>query len=63
MIINIDWDNIWNCLKEDIYYVVKTVSTLGYGNITPNNEIGIVIYICLVLSGQFITIIGTVLNT
>lgn len=62
MVINIDWDNIWNCLIEDIYYVVQTVSTLGYGNITtPNNHIGMVVSICLVLSGQFITIIGTVL--
>lgn len=48
-------------MNEDVYYVIQTVSTLGYGNITPNDEKGIIISICLVLSGQFITIIGTVL--
>lgn len=60
-IINIDSENIWNSLIEDVYYVVQTVSTLGYGNITPNYLIGMKVSIVLTLFGQFITIIGTVL--
>lgn len=60
-ILYFDSDSVGNCLIEDIYFVVQTITTLGYGNITPNYPIGMILVSCATLFGQFITIIGVVL--
>lgn len=60
-VISFNSDNLGNYLIENFYFTVQTVSTLGYGNITPNTPIGMMVVSISVLFGQFITIIGATL--
>lgn len=60
-VLALDTQNIFNKLLEDLYFIVQTASTLGYGNIVPQYPVGMYSVILLSLGSQFITIIGVTL--
>jgi cell division protein FtsL len=60
-VIEIDKDNFIYAANEDFYHVVQIITTLGYGDITPNKPIGMAVVWLAALSSQFITIVGVIL--
>lgn len=56
--------DVINNLNENFYFSIQTVSTLGYGNITPNTSIGMCFVSIFVLLSSFSTIMvfGVVLG-
>lgn len=59
--IELDTDNFLLTVNEDMYYIVQTLTTLGYGDILPNYPVGKLIAWISVLGAQFITIIGVII--
>ncbi|BCN30105.1 potassium channel family protein [Anaeromicropila herbilytica] len=55
--------NVFKNLTENFYFSIQTVSTLGYGNITPNTSLGMGLVSTFVLIGQFtsVMVIGVAL--
>ncbi|MDH8677421.1 ion channel [Fusibacter bizertensis] len=60
-VLALDTQNIFNKLIEDLYFIVQTASTLGYGNIVPQYPVGMFSVILISIGSQFITIIGVTL--